>query len=115
MTPSVIVGLRIINKFVAANPQWWMLETFDGSNAHVLSHKANGMQLDAQIISVKEEGDTSHFNQAYDKHVANGEKQAKTDSISLMRSAFKVSKIICDQWSLVNIGCYAVRDTTWKV
>jgi hypothetical protein len=116
MTRSVVVGLHSINKFVAANPKWRMLEIFDWFNAHLLSHNDNGMQLNAKSISLKEEGDISHDNQSYDKHVAKDDKHAKTDSISLMRSEFKFSKtIICDHWSLVNIGCYAVPDTTREV
>jgi hypothetical protein len=30
MTPNIILGLRNINKYVAANPQWWVLEICDG-------------------------------------------------------------------------------------
>jgi hypothetical protein len=41
MTPNIILRLRNINKYVAANPQWWVLEIFDGYAAHLLSHKAN--------------------------------------------------------------------------
>jgi hypothetical protein len=41
MMLRVIEGLRSINKYVAANPQWWMLELFDGFNAHILYHQAN--------------------------------------------------------------------------
>jgi hypothetical protein len=115
MTPIVIVGLLRINKFVAANPQSWMLEIFDGFNAYVLSHNANILRLDAKILSLKEEGDASHVNHAYDKHAAKGDNWANDDSLSLMRSAFKVGNTISDQWSLVKIGCYAVRDITREV
>jgi hypothetical protein len=41
MTPNIILGLRNINKYVSANPQWWVLEIFDGFGAHLLYHKAN--------------------------------------------------------------------------
>jgi hypothetical protein len=41
MTPNIILGLRNINKYVAVNPQWWVLEIFNGFGAHLLSHKAN--------------------------------------------------------------------------
>jgi hypothetical protein len=30
MTPNIVLGLRNINKYVVANPQWWVLEIFDG-------------------------------------------------------------------------------------
>jgi hypothetical protein len=77
MTPNVILGFRNINKYVAANPQWWVLEIFDGFGAHLLSHKANEELFAAKIFPPKEEGDTSHVCQAYDKHVAKGDKAAK--------------------------------------
>jgi hypothetical protein len=112
MTPNIILGLRNINKYVAANPQWWLLEIFDGFGAHLLSHKANEERFVAKILSLKEEGDTSHVCQAYDKHVAKGDKCAKSLSLSFLRTGFKVSNLLIDQWSLVQVGMFAVRDTT---
>jgi hypothetical protein len=111
-TPNVILGLRNINKYVAANPQWWVLEIFDGFGAHLLSHKANEERFAAKILSLKEEGDTSHVCQAYDKHVAKGDKAAKSLSLSFLCVGFKVSNILIDQWILVQVGIFAVRDTT---
>jgi hypothetical protein len=111
MTLSVIIGLRSIHNFVAVNPQWRILEIFDRFNIHVLSHNANVLRLDAKIPSLKEEGDASHANQSYDKPVAKGDTQANTDILSLMRTAFKVSNTIYEQWSMVIIGCYAVYNT----
>jgi hypothetical protein len=53
MTPRVVEGLRNINKYVAANPQWWLLKILDGFSAHLLYHKANHKRLDANILSLK--------------------------------------------------------------
>jgi hypothetical protein len=61
-----------------------MLELFDRFNAHVLSHKNNEIQLDAKIISLKEAVGSSHVNQTYGTHVADGDKRANIDSLSLM-------------------------------
>jgi hypothetical protein len=36
MTPNIILELRNINNYVAANPQWWVLEIFDGFGAHLM-------------------------------------------------------------------------------
>jgi hypothetical protein len=69
MTPFVIKGIRSID-IVKANPQWWVLEVFDRFGPHVSSYKAMKMQYDNKILSLKEEGDSSHCNQAYDKFVA---------------------------------------------
>jgi hypothetical protein len=112
MTPNIILGLRNINKYVAANPQWWVLEICYGFGIHLLSHKANEELFVAKIFSLKEEGYISHVWQAYDKHVAKGDKAVKSLSLSFLRTGFKVSNLIIDQWSLVQVGMFAVRDTT---
>jgi hypothetical protein len=112
MTSNVIIGLRNINRYVAANPQWWVLEIFDGFRAHLLSHKENEGCFSSNILSLKEEGDMSHVCQAYDKHVAKGDKAEKSLSLSLLRAGFKVSNLLIDQWSLVQVGIFSVRDTT---
>jgi hypothetical protein len=62
LTPNIILGLRNINKYVAATPQWWVLEIFDGFGARLLSHKANEERLAAKILYLKEEGDISHVS-----------------------------------------------------
>jgi hypothetical protein len=54
MIPNVILGLCNISKYIAANPQWWLLEIFDGFNAHLLSHKVNQEHLDSKVLSLKE-------------------------------------------------------------
>jgi hypothetical protein len=55
MNPNIILGIRNINKYVASNPQWWVLEIFDGFGAHLLSHNANEERFFAKILSLKEE------------------------------------------------------------
>jgi hypothetical protein len=89
-----------------------VLEIFDGFGAHLLSHKANEERFAAKIFSLKEEGDTSHVCQAYDKHVAKGGKATKSLSLSFLPTGFKVSNLLIDQWSLVQVSMFAVRDTT---
>ncbi|HSN65040.1 MAG TPA: hypothetical protein VLS94_00280 [Fusibacter sp.] len=112
MSPSVCHGLRNIDKVVADNPQWWMLEVFDGFGAHLLSFRAMKNRYESKILSLKEEGDTSHVNQAYDKFVAKSDKLARAESISMVRSCVKSQFHIIDQWGLLLCGSYAVRATT---
>jgi hypothetical protein len=112
MTPNVILGIRNINKYVAATPQWWVLEICDGFGDHLLSHKVNEEYFSAKILSLKEEGYTSHACQAYDKHVAKGDKSVKSLSITFLRTGFKVSNLLIDQWSLVQVVMFSVRDIT---
>jgi hypothetical protein len=44
--------------------------------------------------------------------VAKGDKAAKSLSLSSPRTGFKVSNLLIDQWSLVQVGMFAVRKTT---
>ena len=44
-----------------------MLEISDGFGAHILLLPAMKERFDDNIISLKEEGDSSHVNQKYDK------------------------------------------------
>ena len=70
MSPHVVKGLRNINPVVTANPQWFMLEIIDGFGAHLGSLYALEICYNNKILCLKEEGDSSHVNQAYDKFVA---------------------------------------------
>jgi hypothetical protein len=112
MTPFVIKGIRSID-IIKANPQWWVLEVFDGFGPHVSSYKAMKQQYDNKILSLKEEGDTSHVNQAYDKFVALLDKTLKRMGLALLRNS--VYKVI-DQWALLHVCFFIVRGTqpdTW--
>ena len=68
-TPSVIKGLRSALYIVNANPQWWVLEVFDEFGPHTSSLSSMKIRFDNNILSLKEEGGSSHVNQAYDKFV----------------------------------------------
>jgi hypothetical protein len=73
MTPSIVKEYRAL-PVVKDNPQWWMIEIFDGFGAHLTSVNALKQYAEAKILSIKEEGDSSLYNQAYDKHVAKSDK-----------------------------------------
>jgi hypothetical protein len=68
------------------------------------------MRLENKILSLKEEADSSHVNQAYDKYVAKGDKSAKSECLALLRNR-KISRGVVDQWRMLHVGLYAVRDT----
>jgi hypothetical protein len=72
-------------------------------------------RFDNGILSLKEEGDSSHVNQACDKFVAKSDKAFKAESLSMLRSS-SYSCGVLSQWSLVHVGLYAIRGTkrdTW--
>ena len=116
MTPYVCRGLREINPYVEANPAWYMIEIFDGFGAHMASLNAMKHRLNHRILSLKEEGDTSHVNQAYDKFVAKTDKKTRSYSVGVQRECKYYNKGVVDQWGLVHSGLMAVREvnkSTW--
>ena len=51
-TPKLIEGYRAM-PFICDNPQWHVIEIFDGFGAHLCNHDSLQMRLDANIISIK--------------------------------------------------------------
>ena len=64
-----VAGYRMM-PIVVDNPDWWMVEIMDGFGAHTILYNANKLRLGNKILSLKEEGDSSSVNQAYNKCVA---------------------------------------------
>ena len=64
MAPSTAAGLRQ-TPIVVDMPHWWMLKVIDGSGPHTSSARAMEIYAEHKILLVKEEGDSSHVNQAY--------------------------------------------------
>ena len=116
MIPMLMRGYRKINKYVEANPEWWCLEILDGFGAHFGSHYAMTERQKNKILSLKEEGNSSHVNQAYDRHVAKNDKLLAANSLSFLRQfRFKIGSVI-DQWSLIHVVLGALKATkpsTW--
>ena len=88
-----------------------MLEILDGFGAHLNNLHANRVRYEAKIRSLKEEGDLSSINQAYDKHVAKSDKSVHRVSLGWLRSDRTWCADIVDQWALVCCGLAAVRHT----
>ena len=66
-TSNITEGLRNIDPKVKANPQYWMTELFDDFGPNTSFFEAMQIQSENKISCVKEEGDSSHCNQAYEK------------------------------------------------
>ena len=58
---------------ICHNMDWWVLDVMAGFGAHLISEEAKTIIIKKNILSLKEEGDSSSINQAYDKYVANEE------------------------------------------
>jgi hypothetical protein len=108
MTPFQIKGIKSI-PIVAANPDWKVVEILDGFGAHFSSPEALQMKADAGIICVKEEADSSHVCQGYDKYVAKCDKAVMRSTLDLLRRTTAICKGVVDQWGLVHVGLAAVR------
>ena len=69
MAPKMGDGLRAL-PVVRDMPGWWMIKFIDGFGAHTSSAAAMQIYYDRKILLLKEEGDSSHVNQAYDQKEA---------------------------------------------
>ena len=94
--------------YVKDNPQWYVMGVFDGFGAHCMNHTALEMRLEANIISIKEEGGSSSINQSYGKEVANTDKIVQHQSLAYLNH-LKESNNFIDKWSLIIVGCTAVQ------
>ena len=103
MAPSIVKGYRAL-PVVKDNPQWWMIEIFDGFGAHLTNLNALKQRAEAKILSIKEEGDSSSYNQAYDKHVAKS-------ALTFMRGMKKRNSNLIDQCDHIHCGVAALRYT----
>ena len=66
------------------NPQWWALEILDGFGAHLSNVESLRKRFAAKILTLKEEGDSSHVNQAYDKFVARSDKAIQRVCLAML-------------------------------
>ena len=93
------------------NPQWWVVELLDGFGSHVQCYEANMERYNNKILSLKEEGDSSHINQAYDRLTAKLDKAVHREALHWMQKDNVVNAHTIDQWQLVSCGLAAVRHT----
>jgi hypothetical protein len=83
---------------------------FDGFRHHTSSLQAMQIQADANILFVKEEGDSSHANQAYDKYVATKDKGFKKEIITLLHNQIFYNKGVVDQLGMVHVCVFVICD-----
>ena len=62
ISKSIVPGIRAM-PYIKANPDWWVLEIFDGFGAHLLDEESLRLRWINKILSLKEEGDSSSINQ----------------------------------------------------
>ena len=86
-----------------------MLELLDGFGPHASSLEAVKLRYNSKILHVKEEGDSSHANQACDECVAKNEKFNNRECFSVLRGATEVTKGVADQCGLVHLCFHSLR------
>jgi hypothetical protein len=98
-------------KLIRDNPQWKVLELLDGFGSHVNCYEANVFRSDHNIISLKEAGNSSHINQAYDRFAAKNDKSVQREALNwLQRDRIKNAHAIT-QWDLLLTGLASVHAT----
>jgi type II secretory pathway component PulJ len=108
MADNIVTGYRSL-PIVRDNPSWWMIEIFDGFGAHLNNLPALKKRVINKILSLKEEGDSSSINQAYDKNMAREDKRIQRQALGILRQETIYCKNLFDQWKLLLCGLAAVR------
>ena len=109
LVPEFCRGIRAM-PVIKDHPEWWMTLTLDGYSSHINCNEALEEFARNKIQIVKEEGDTSHVNQAYDQDVAKKDKTHMKNSLNLVRRKFGNMRI--DQWILIAIAIEAQLQVT---
>ena len=94
------------------NPDWWVHEVIDRFGAHLISEEVNTIRFKNNILSLKEEGDSSSITQAYDKYVVKEDKHIQRNNLTFLRESRQWNSNITDQWGLLHCGLAAVLHTT---
>jgi hypothetical protein len=102
--PFLCKGIRQM-PVIKEHPTWWVVLSLDGFGSHVNVHKAQEIFSQHKILVIKEEGDTSHVNQAYDQQVAKADKRMMRHNLELVRSKLGGNKL--DQWVLIQLAAHA--------
>ena len=110
--PELADGIRNM-PYICDHPNWWVVVSLDGFGSHVNVHKAQEAFFTRKILILKEEGDTSHLNQAYDQSVAKNDKAGMRANLDMLRPHIGTQ---LDQWYLITIAIDAlkrVKATAW--
>ena len=99
---------------VSEHPEWWFGLSLDVYGSH-LKEDALKIFANYRIMVVKEEGDSSQTNQAYDQLVAKEDKRIISEMIDHLRAHNK--SILMNQKFLIGISIHAislVEAKTWE-
>ena len=83
-----------------------MLEIFYVSGPHLLLLAVIEIRHENKILSIKEEGDSLHVNQAYDKFVARSDKVHKRERLGILSNLKHINRGFIDQYGLWYASLY---------
>jgi len=104
LVPPLCKGIRQM-PVIKDHPEWWVVISMDGFGSHVNVHRAQEIFSEHKILVIKEEGDTSQVNQAYDQQVAKADKAKMRQNLELVRRQLGGNKL--DQWVLIQLAANA--------
>jgi len=113
IAPKLIIGLRAL-PIVCDHPDWWMWVSADGGGQHFDDLEVMQLFRQARIMFVKEEADSSHNNQPYDKFVAKEDKIMHREMLGILRKCTAITRGVVDQYGLVHVALAVVRNSTAK-
>ena len=110
IVPLLTKAMRACSPTVAAHPDWKMACTLDGFGSHVSTLAGVTGFRKAGIELVKEESQSSHVVQPFDRDVALNDKKMQRRLLDLVRDTGVLGTII-DQHGLVLVGLQVVRES----
>ena len=81
---QTVAGYRAMPS-IFHNPDWWVLDVMDGFGTHLISKEAKTICLKNKILRLKEEGDSSSINQAYDKYASKEKNCIQHNNLTILR------------------------------
>jgi len=112
IAPNIAKGIRAM-PVIKDHPSWWVVLSLDGFGAHCNVQLALQIFSDHKIWIIKEEGDTSQVNQAYDQAVAKADKDLMRAALALLRPQLGMA---IDQWYLITVALQAqlsIKEEHW--
>jgi hypothetical protein len=107
MAPYIAKGIRQM-EVIRDHPDWWVVCSLDGFASHLVAPALQVFRYH-NIFLVKEEGDMSQVDQAYDQSVAKAGKACICNILDLVRRFIKSSMT---QWQLIAVCCEALQKVT---
>jgi hypothetical protein len=112
IAPLIAKGIRSM-PVIRDHPDWWVCMTLDGYGSHLLP-EALVVFSNHRIEVLKEEGDTSAVNQAYDQAVAKADKRHIREMHERLKCSRTGRSVVTNQFEATGVCLVALRKVTAK-